>query len=1109
MENGCCKMTFHLKKDFFSRLKKFIFFLNILFVFFSFYPAFSQDFEQRKWNGFGQTFFTIESSHFIIHYSKGLEQVAKQSAYFFENLYKIYSKTYDYKLPNKTKVLIIDGEITNGLADPIHNFIILWPHDFDVNLRGTHDWLKGVIAHEFAHIYSIPAAFKMPDAIPAIQIGFFTHPNEPLRTEALHIFPNEILPPWFTEGIAQYEDSRSGSDSWDTHRDMILRTLTISGRLLPYDRLFEFSGNGEDLEKTYNHGFSIVKYVSENYGYDKIVSITKECARFFRVNFDGAIKKILGISGRQLYEEWKTYLEKKYKEQIKNIGKQVYGKKINKEGYDNYWPKFSSDEKKIFFVSNGKADFSFLFKALYSYNLSDTVKEDKKIKIEKNISSFYSINKKSNLILFTSIKSSKSTMPASKGGLRTLDVFIDTLPSEKKKFNLFKKKTERQITKKESIIGAVFSPSGDKIAGIKRIIDRYYLCMFDTNGNNLKILYPDSLNNSFSYIYSLDWSARGNLIAISFIDSGFRKIGIYDTTSKEFFVLKNSRHDDRDPRFSDNGENLYFSSDRTGIFNIYRYNFKDSVLQKITNVSGGAFCPDVDKKEKRLVYANYDKDGYGIYLIDSIYAIEETKEDSFIIPYNKKLINISTVSSNPRPYLRVPNMFMLAPTFMMEQAIPQAGNVFKGLSVYKAGAVMYLEEPLASAGMGTQIGAYLLLEPNKIFNLIDLDKGGWGRKVSYDLGAFVSTKALPIELSSDFYQRQIPGSDFFYYDDSELGNAIMKQLNYAIILRNIQLMASHPLTEGINFHILGSYNWYEVFLLISEALENEDYPDPSYFPAQGYRLGSYVSLLAPEYDQRMTISPRGMALKLQYNFWSQNLLNEKGVTYENNKLKENYDLFNYHELSSVLKFGINTPWHKYHDIYAEIYSTSIITNEKLINSIFKQKKPEKNIPSFFMPIEWLRGYTFYFKDTLKKEDGSGDSVIYDTALICGNSVAKINLSYRFSLLPTIQIGKKIWFINLDQLYGAINFSAGAGWNNVSDIFPLNKQDWLSSAGAEIRLKAKSFGIPLAISFRYDYGFNRAFPLGGNHITFMLGFSFDNWDLIDMPDYSYNNLMNYK
>lgn len=1024
------------------------------------HTAFAQEDDYSNWNGFGTKVYTIDCPHFSITYTQGLEHIAREASVQFEHLYSIFSKTYGLTLPAKTKVLVIDGEITNGFADPFHNFITIWVHDFDINERGTHDWLKGVITHEYAHILSISSSFKFAPPIEFMQLGFFSHPNEPNRVEALHVFPNDVLPPWFSEGIAQFEDSRYGTDSWDTHRDMILRSLAVSGNLLSWDRMCEFAGKGQDFERTYNHGFSLIRYIANTYGYDKVSAILHDCAHIYRLDFDNAVKAVLGISGRQLYADWKSSLEHTYNAQIKKLGKQVFGVKINKDGYDNYWPKFSPDQKKVFFIGNGKADYSFYSKRLYSYSLVDTVKEDKKIKDEKGVSTFYSIHPASGLIAFTSMKSPKSMMPPNRGGGKAFDAFIDTLPPDKPKFAPFKKKFERQVTERMSVFGAVFSPTGEKLACIRRVVDKFYLCIMDTSGKNSITVFPDTTpsvhSGTLKYIYSLDWNSDGRHIALSYIDTGFRKIGIYDTLSHQFIAMKNNGHDDRDPRYSADGKSLYFSSDRSGIFNVYKYDIETSTLSRVTNVSGGAFSPDISKDEKKLVFANYDKDGYGIYLIDTLRCLDTLREDTvFAAAAPAPAANVGMgAGGEARPYSYFPTMLMVIPTAIWEEDVPQAYNVFQGQMVFKAGALAFLDDPLSAIGMGSQVGAYLFLEPDKIFQFINLDEGFFGRKVNYDLGAFGTTKALPVDLAFDFQQRGITQSDYFYMTDDSLGNAIQQLLNYQITLRYIDLMASHPLAGGLNLHLLASYNWYEVYLLISEAYNQymPGYSDLTYDLAQGYRVGAFLSLLMPEHDQRTFISPRGLAARLQYNYWNQYLLNAEGVTVVNGMLTENYDTFKYHELNLQVKGGISAPWYDKHDIYAEMQAIAVVQNEALENAVFGTHNQVKELPSYYKPVQWLKGYTYFFRDTLRNSSGQ-DSIIYDTVLATGNAVASVGLSYRFPLWPTTQIGWKFWFLNIDQLYGAVNFAAGTSWERPSDMATFWKNDWLSSAGAEIRLKA--------------------------------------------------------
>ncbi len=1072
--------------------------LFIFTVFFLGNTVYAQE-DEARYNAFGQKSFTLERPHFTISYDEGLEDVAREAGYYFENLYDTYSKTYSIVLPNKTTVYIADGEITNGLAYFNTNMIILWPHDFDINLRGSHDWLKGVIAHEYGHILSLTTGSKFPPWIPYIQFGYFSHPNEANRTELMQLLPGEVLPVWLTEGIAQYEDSRHGTDSWDTHRDMIIRSLTLSNNLLTPEHMCVFAGKGDDFEKSYSHGFGLVKYIAEKYGYEKIVSIVRESSAIYRLDYRDAIKRVLGISMDQLYSDWKYYLQTKYTAQIKAIGRQQFGKKINKDGFDNYWPKFSPDDKKIFFLSNGKNDYSFYFRLLYSYNLSDTVKDDDKIKIEKGIKGFYSIQKQSGLIAFSSMKSEKSVTAPDRGGQKLFDIFIDTLPPDKPKFNLFKKKTERQVTEKKSAFSAVFSPKGDKLAlSIRTGPDKFMLALSDTNGKNISFVYPlPKDGTAFKYLYTMDWSSDGNHIAISYIDEGHRKIGIYDTTSHTFMTMKNTGYDDRDPRYSADGKSLYFSSDRTGIFNIYRYDFANRTTTRLTNVSGGAFAPDASQKGNKLVFANYDKDGFGIYLIDAVKALDTVFQDSLFMLRPAYTEKTNKITGAPHPYSHYPNQATFVPMIIGEQAVTKSDDVFKGNTTLEMGGMVSVSDPLAFLGRGTDLGAYFLLEPQKLFSFINLDKGFISKDVNYDLGIFGTTKLLPFSLTGQYLQRGIFASDSFTNYNSE-GNAERKVITYEATLKNLDAYFTHPVGP-LKLNLLGSYNWYDIFMNTKE-LFGADFP---YTLAKGFRIGSFVTMLAPEMDSRQTISPRGLYVKPYYYFWKQQLLSEdNGITFDKGYPVENFDDFYYHEAGIRLKFGMASPWYDQHDLYAEINAAAMLPHQKLLNQINGYNSHVTDVPSYYKEAVWIPGYTYYYEHKIANPDSSKDSLVVDTVLVSGNAVSLINLSYRFPLWPKPLIDKNFWFIYLAKLYGAVNFSAGAGWNNVSEALKFRKEDWLTSAGLEIRLEAFAFSyIPLDIKVKWDRGFDRPGKLGGDRFTLGIGLSFDNWEYIDQPDYN--------
>ncbi|MBN2187959.1 MAG: PD40 domain-containing protein [Chitinispirillaceae bacterium] len=1053
-----------------------------------------------SWNAYSMKRYTAETPHFRIYYHDGIEHLVKPVADKLESLYAIYSKTYCCRLPSKTEVLLHDGDESGGLTLVSLNFIILWTHDFDFDLRGSHDWWNDVITHEFAHQMSIWHAMKYPAWLQGIQFGYFTHPNEPRRLDLFHALPSDILPPWFTEGIAQYESSRNGSDSWDSHRDMILRSLAISNRLLTWDHMQVFAGKGDDFEKTYNHGFSLVSYIAEKYGYDKIVAMIRKSAGITRLDFDGVIESVLGIPGRELYRQWRQSLEEHYRERVKNLGNQVCGRKISRDGYANGRPRFSPDGRKVYFLSNGRQDYG--FKILCSCDLSDTVKDDERIRPEMNVKSYYDIHAPSGRIAFVSARSGKSELPPAKGGWRTLDLFIDTLPPGKRPFRLFPRKTERQITFRQSIFSAAFSPSGDRLVVARRHYDRFFLAVTDTAGKEYTDIYPDSSSGApdIHFIYSVAWSPDGRTIAFSYFDKKNRKIGLYDTSTRAMSCLIDTR-DNRDPAFSPDGRHLYFSSDRTGIFNLYRYSFETHRLERITNVTGGAFAPALSPDGNKCAYAGYDSSGYGIYLLDSITAVSGTAADT-----NALFAEQSALPARPaadlmpqthRPYNKVPRQFLCRPTLLAEQLNTKDNNIYSGASAFKAGVVVNMLDPYSWLGMGTEIGGLFLIEPTKIFKFVNIDHGLIDIGTSFDAALFGSTQIFPLTLSFDYYLRGIAGEYGFFNEQEGLPDTTL----YNLRIHKLDMLASHYFAgqgggmgmgdDQAALHLLAGFDRYDVYM----AWEKDKHVF-FYNVGKSYRAGAMATVTGQAVDSRRSISPRGLAARLQYDVRRLFSLSENNSLYIDDSSglpKERYHRFLYHEANMHLKAGTEAPF--FGDLHLDLAGNAI----RLI------RRDTLAFPSFYLPLAWVPGYAYYSRDSAVKSTTAipvPDTTwtVFDTVLVTGNAVVSGALSYRFPLSGPL-IDKKLWIFYLEKLYGCVNLSGGAGVGHPSRLLKFKREDWLLSWGAELRLQAQTFGgYPLAVSFRFDRGWDRPAPLGGNRFTLNIGFDFDNWYLTGLPDY---------
>jgi Tol biopolymer transport system component len=638
--------------------------LSLLLALFSVVLIFASDESTKETyskTGFIEKKHTFETSHFRVNYSPELLRTAKEVATILEGLYDVYKDKYGIVLPNKTEVLISDAATPSGWALAIQNTIAIWTNDFDWNMRGTPNWLENVVAHEYAHIVSISTSFKFPSWMAYMQAGYFTHPNSKGQTNAMHIFPSEVLPPWFFEGIAQYESEAQSGDSWDSHRDMILRRLALSDSLLTWDHMSVFNGRGDDYEKTYNHGFSLIRYIARVYGEDKISQIIRESSKFARLNFDRSIKAVLGISGKELYNRWKNELKRGYHEQVVSLGDTTNDSTISTEGYNNFRPRFGPGENKVYYISNRSA--LWFGGSLYSYNLTDSAIEkedgwDTLTDSSKNIirtrselpkvTGFYDINNTSRLIIYSNIEPVKGTkFSLGTKALESWNLFSCKLPDDSGRVKSVKKRDVNELLKNRMTPKAVWGSNGKQIATIQKKRDRYTLLISDTTGENLKQVFPIS-NTTLAVrtIYSLDWSSDGSKIVVDYMDRDSRKIGYYDINTNKFYNICSSGKDERDPRFSPDSKSIVFASARTGIFNIYKYNFKTDRLSQLTNTAGGAFTPDISEDGKKLIYASYTVEGYKIKL-----AIIDKKQEIELIEIDpvEELGGIESIT-NPTIY---------------------------------------------------------------------------------------------------------------------------------------------------------------------------------------------------------------------------------------------------------------------------------------------------------------------------------------------------------------------------------------------------------------------------------------------------------------------------
>ncbi|MBQ33814.1 MAG: biopolymer transporter Tol, partial [Candidatus Marinimicrobia bacterium] len=351
----------------------------------AFIGFFSLSFPQVTYNHPELNWQTFETDHFMIHFYDGTEHSAREGAVVAENIYPFVTDLYDYAPPVKTHIIFTDtDDIANGAAYYYDNKIIIWTMPLDFELRGSHRWLQNVITHEFTHIVSMQKAMKAGLKYPGAYLQYMGYEDEK-RQDVLYGFPNTLVsyplpgtavPPWLAEGTAQFMYEGADYDNWDTHRDMILRDRVLYDNLLTLTEMNTFGKSGIGNESTYNSGYALCRYIAVKYGPEKLKMIMEELSHPFQYSIDNATEKATGLPGKELYNNYKDVLEKRYDLLTATMREnEQKGNILISEGTANLHPVWSPDGKRFAYISNKNNDY-FGQTDLFIYTI-DTKEEEK------------------------------------------------------------------------------------------------------------------------------------------------------------------------------------------------------------------------------------------------------------------------------------------------------------------------------------------------------------------------------------------------------------------------------------------------------------------------------------------------------------------------------------------------------------------------------------------------------------------------------------------------------------------------------------------------------------------------------------------------------------
>ena len=526
----------------------------------------------------------LSTEHFDIYFYPQEKDIAESAAQLAEESYTYLQAKFNYTPEKKTPFIVYSSpvffeqtNIVSGLLpENVAGFTEFFKQRVVIPYNGSLADFAHVIRHELVHVFTF---------------------QKITYVAKIHNKKNIASPPlWFSEGLAEY-----WSAGWDNEADMFLRDMTLSGNLITFDGLYSISGTF----LMYKVGQSIMKYMGETYGDDKLTDLFDNWWK--GDSFEQIVGLTFGKNYREIGREWEYSQKKKYYPLLQTEELPASkAEKLTAEGYNIKPTIFLKDTKA------GREEYI----AFKSYRLGYSSIAEMPLLGEKK--KMKTIIRGGRSEQFESLHFNDTGLSANIDGL----LAFASKNQENDALYIYdtrKKKIIRKI--KEPSLISIASPSwsGDGKRLVFEGIDR--------GGQSDLYLYyftADSLSRLTNDIFAdrtPAFSKTDGLIAFSSDRStgglnGGRNLFLYNLNNAAISQITFGKQIDETPVWTKSGDRIIFSSDRNGSMNIY---IIDGVtnghqeIKQITDFATGAFDPVLSDRDSLLVFSAYQDFAYHIF----------------------------------------------------------------------------------------------------------------------------------------------------------------------------------------------------------------------------------------------------------------------------------------------------------------------------------------------------------------------------------------------------------------------------------------------------------------------------------------------------------------
>lgn len=549
--------------------------------------------------------FTITTPHFRVSYHSGLDESAQRTATLLEAIHKRLTPQLGWQPSEITEVVISDvTDSANGSATALpYNAVRLFasaPDDMSP-LGEYDDWIAELTTHEYTHILHVDNISGIPALMNAV-LG---------KTSA----PNQVQPRWVLEGLAVALETEhtGGGRLRSSHFDMILRADVLEGRLARLDQISNPARRWPTGNLWYLYGGAFIAWIADVYGPDTYGSVATDYGKNpIPWGINRSIRRATGRTYTELFAGWQTHLEKKYAAQVAEVKRRGLreGTRITHRGRVAAAPRWvpacarsGQREELIYYVDDGHTPVGFWRVPLTARDQAD---EDDAELVAKSSGHNLSYEPSCGFVFDTEAPSARRYY--------FNDLFRQ--PKGTRSERGLRGSRERLTTGRRAREPDV-SPDGRSVVYVTQRAGTTTLRIADlTPEGNLeheRILVPSA---RYEQAFGPRFSHDGKRLAYSvWTRGGYRDIRVVDVKTGKFWQVTRDVALDQQPSWSEDDRYLYFTSDRTGIANVYAYDMATATLRQVTNVVSGAYMPEASPDGKTLAYIGYSADGFDLYTL--------------------------------------------------------------------------------------------------------------------------------------------------------------------------------------------------------------------------------------------------------------------------------------------------------------------------------------------------------------------------------------------------------------------------------------------------------------------------------------------------------------